>query len=130
MAWADDVAAMVVDNNAVFGVAVTLMHVTGRSYNQATLKNEPTGPSYSLTAVRGEDFRVANAPSGFDNVGRSYQFAFDPSTGHLPGLGFSIDKEDRITDGLETWALIGLPVRASTGTALIVTVARVSSTAT
>lgn len=128
MSWDADVADMIADNVDAFGVDVTVKHVTARAYVTATGKNGRTESSTTVKAIRGEEFFVSSAPAGCESVGRVYTFVFDAANAVLSGQSFSIDREDRIVDGPDTWLVSGVPVRTGNGRGLEVRCCRMKVT--
>jgi len=107
MTWNDEASALMEKTNAAFGTQMTIKHVSNRGYNNTTMKNEKTETGLTVTAIRGQAFTDTYSPASSEVWRRKYTFRYNPTTGKIYGQSTNIDKEDRIVDGADTWAVVG-----------------------
>ncbi len=110
MTWDTETADLMLKNITDFGTAMTITHVSARTYNTTTLKNEKTSTTLSVTGIRGRTYRDQYSPASAEVWKRKYTFSYDPVLGNLLGQSVNIDKEDQIVDGIDTWEVTGREV--------------------
>ncbi|HQX80391.1 MAG TPA: hypothetical protein PKW63_01475, partial [Vicinamibacterales bacterium] len=102
MTWDTEASDLMLKNITDFGTAMTITHVSARTYNTTTLKNEKTTTTLSVTAIRGRAFPDQYSPASAEVWKRKYTFGYDPVLGKVLGQSVNIDKEDQIVDGIDT----------------------------
>lgn len=99
-------AAMVTANVAKFGVSVTFRRKTGSTFNTTTGKPAETFSDRTVTMQRNPTARDFKGPVQAKEDRRSYLVL-------ASALAAVPQQDDRVTDGGESWKVLGVKRRAS-----------------